>query len=56
MSMPAAASRKAITEFEFHMSPVPNTSRPHVAGGTFGIRSTIARPRDASPTRSMSTA
>ena len=39
MSIPLRAISQAITEFEFHMSPVLSSSRPHTGVGTCGTRS-----------------
>jgi hypothetical protein len=38
-SRPALAINQEITEFEFHMSPVRPSSRPHTRAGTDGTRS-----------------
>jgi hypothetical protein len=43
-SIPARSSSHATIELEFHMSPAPNSSRPHTSVGTSG---TSARRRAA---------
>lgn len=40
-----------ITEFEFHISPAPSSSRPQVARGTDGAGAIIRRARAASSPR-----
>jgi hypothetical protein len=40
---PAVASAQATIEFEFHMSPVANSSRPQTGRGTRGSASSSAR-------------
>jgi hypothetical protein len=42
---PLRAITQAITEFEFHISPVPSSSRPHTGVGTFGTTSSTRRAR-----------
>ena len=48
---PAIASSQAITEFEFHMSPVRRSSRPQTSLGTSGSRSRSRRATSGSPLR-----
>ena len=43
MSCAVLASAHDTSELEFHMSPVPSSSRPHVSGGTCGIICSSAR-------------
>ena len=38
-STPLCVSSQEVTEFEFHISPVPSSSRPHTGVGTDGTRS-----------------
>jgi hypothetical protein len=38
---PAVAISQAITEFEFHISPAPDSSRPQTGVGMVGRRSRI---------------
>ena len=42
-SIPLRAITHAITEFEFHISPVPSSSRPHTGVGTCGTTSSTCR-------------
>jgi hypothetical protein len=42
-SIPLRAITHAITEFEFHISPVPSSSRPHTGVGTHGTTSSKRR-------------
>ena len=42
-SIPLRAITHAITEFEFHISPVPSSSRPHTGVGTRGTTSSTRR-------------
>ena len=42
-SIPLRAITHAITEFEFHISPVPSSSRPHTRVGTRGTTSSKRR-------------
>jgi hypothetical protein len=57
-SIPLRAISQAITEFEFHMSPVWRSSRPHTGVGTCGTRSSTrcARARSSLRQRGLSTA
>jgi hypothetical protein len=48
VAMPPRASNHAITELEFHMSPVASSSRPHTRVGTSGTRSSTRRARSSS--------
>jgi hypothetical protein len=41
-SRPLPASSQAITEFEFHISPVRSSSRPQTSVGTAGVSRRIA--------------
>ena len=45
MSCPLPASSHDVRVFEFHMSPVCNSSRPHVTVGNFGTKSMSLRAR-----------
>jgi hypothetical protein len=51
MSIPLPAMSQAITEFEFHISPARDSSRPHVSVGTLGTSSSSRRARTASVVR-----
>jgi hypothetical protein len=51
MSIPLLAMSHAITEFEFHISPARDSSRPHVSVGTRGTSSSSRRARTASVVR-----
>lgn len=42
-SIPLRATSQAITEFEFHISPICSSSRPHTGVGTCGTRSSRRR-------------
>ena len=48
VSMPARARSQEISEFEFHMSPVRSSSRPHTGVGTDRARSRIRSARTTS--------
>ena len=50
-SIPLRAITQAITEFEFHISPVPSSSRPHTGVGTCATTSRRRRARRSSPVR-----
>ena len=43
-STPTLVNNRDTMEFEFHISPVPRSSRPHTSGGTAATNLTI---RDA---------
>jgi hypothetical protein len=57
-SIPLLAITHAITEFEFHISPVPSSSRPHTGVGTCATTSSTRRARCSSlaSCRGLSTA
>jgi hypothetical protein len=57
-SIPLLAITHAITEFEFHISPVPSSSRPHTGVGTCATTSRTRRARCSSlvSCRGLSTA
>ena len=57
-SIPLLAITHAITEFEFHISPVPSSSRPHTGVGTCATTSSTRRARCSSlvSRRGLSTA
>ncbi len=48
---PPVVSSHEITEFEFHISPVPSSSRPQISAGTEATRSSSRRARRTSPLR-----
>jgi hypothetical protein len=46
--MPLRTSSQEISEFEFHMSPVPSSSRPQTSAGTEGTSSSSTDARSGS--------